>query len=76
MKIGVFGVSPKMEGLVQADKCEGIVYNDPIVAAQEVTDLCGPRKGVMSLSVFPISASVLKMKSAMRSWRRQPGELM
>ena len=39
MKIGVFGVSPKMEGLVQADKCIGIVYNDPIKVAQEMTDL-------------------------------------
>lgn len=45
MKIGVFGVSPKMEGLVQADKCEGIVYNDPIVAAQEVTDLLRTKEG-------------------------------
>jgi len=39
IKIGVFGVSPKMEGLVQADKCIGIVYNDPIKVAQEMTDL-------------------------------------
>ncbi len=38
VRIGVFGLSPQMEGLVQADKCEGIVYNDPIAAAQEVTD--------------------------------------
>ena len=28
-----------MEGLVQADKCVGIVYNDPIKVAQEMTDL-------------------------------------
>ena len=28
-----------MEGLVQADKCIGIVYNDPIKVAQEMTDL-------------------------------------
>lgn len=27
IKIGVFGVSPKMDGLVQADKCEGVVYH-------------------------------------------------
>lgn len=38
LKIGVFGLSPRMEGLVQADKCEGIVYKDPIKVAQEVTD--------------------------------------
>ena len=26
LKIGVFGLAPKMEGLVQADKCEGVGY--------------------------------------------------
>ena len=30
VRIGVFGLAPRMEGLVQADKCEGIVYNNPI----------------------------------------------
>ena len=39
MKIGVFGIAPKMEGLVQADKCEGVIYKDPISTAQEMTDL-------------------------------------
>lgn len=39
LKIGVFGLSPKMEGLVQADKCEGVVYNDPIEVAQKTVDL-------------------------------------
>lgn len=38
LKIGVFGLSPKMEGLVQADKCAGIVYNDPIETAQNTAD--------------------------------------
>lgn len=45
LKIGVFGLSPKMEGLVQADKCEGIVYNDPIKVAQEMADLLKLEKG-------------------------------
>ncbi|EKU90405.1 bifunctional metallophosphatase/5'-nucleotidase [Bacteroides oleiciplenus] len=39
LKIGVFGLSPKMEGLVQADKCEGVVYNDPIEVAQKTVDV-------------------------------------
>lgn len=39
LKIGVFGLSPKMEGLVQADKCEGITYKDPVATAREVTEL-------------------------------------
>lgn len=36
LKIGVFGLSPKLEGLVQADKCAGITYKDPVATAQEV----------------------------------------
>lgn len=39
LKIGVFGLAPKMEGLVQADKCEGVVYKEPIAVAQEVVDV-------------------------------------
>lgn len=45
LKIGIFGISPKMEGLVQADKCEGIVFNDPIKVAQEMADLLKLEKG-------------------------------
>ncbi len=36
LKIGVFGLSPKMEGLVQADKCKGVVYFEPYDVANEV----------------------------------------
>ena len=36
MKIGVFGLSPKMEGLVQADKCEGVIYEEPYAVANKV----------------------------------------
>lgn len=39
LKVGVFGLSPVLEGLVQADKCVGIVFNDPIEVAQEMADL-------------------------------------
>lgn len=39
VKIGIFGLSPRMEGLVQADKCEGVVYNDPVTVAQRMVDL-------------------------------------
>lgn len=35
LKIGVFGISPQLEGLVQADKCAGITYKDPVAAAVE-----------------------------------------
>ncbi len=38
MKIGLFGLSPKLEGLVQADKCEGITFLDPIKSAKKVIE--------------------------------------
>lgn len=38
LKVGVFGLSPMMEGLVQAKNCEGVKYNDPVEAANRVAD--------------------------------------
>ena len=38
LKIGIFGVSPQMEGLVAAHTCEGVRFTDPIQAAQPVAD--------------------------------------
>ena len=38
LRIGVFGLSPRLEGLVQASRCEGVVYKDPVAAAQAVVD--------------------------------------
>lgn len=35
VRIGIFGLGPKLEGLVQADKCEGVVYKNPVEAAKE-----------------------------------------
>lgn len=45
LKIGVFGLSPEMEGLVQADKCKGIVYQDPIEVAKKMSQLLKVDKG-------------------------------
>ncbi|MDR0976992.1 MAG: metallophosphatase [Prevotellaceae bacterium] len=39
LKIGVFGLSTHLAGLVQAEKCVGITYNDPYTAAQQMADL-------------------------------------
>lgn len=36
LRIGIFGLSPKLEGLVQADKCGGVTYNDPVAMGNEV----------------------------------------
>lgn len=44
LRIGVFGLSPRLKGLVAAANCEGVVYNDPIEAAQRMADLLRGRE--------------------------------
>lgn len=44
LKIGVFGLAPKLEGLVQADKCKGVTYNDPVEAARKMVDVLKNRE--------------------------------
>jgi 5'-nucleotidase len=39
LKIGVFGLSPELKGLVAQFNCEGVVFKDPFVEAQRVADL-------------------------------------
>lgn len=39
VKIGVFGLSPKMRGLVSDKNCVGVKYLDPVRAAQKTADL-------------------------------------
>lgn len=40
MRIGVFGLSPKLEGLVEMVNCPGVVWKDPIaVSAEMITTL-------------------------------------
>ena len=36
LKIGIFGLSPQLEGLVMAETCKGVKYNDPVKAANNV----------------------------------------
>lgn len=38
IKIGIFGLSPKLDGLVMASTCAGVKYYDPIKTANEVAD--------------------------------------
>lgn len=38
LRIGVFGLGVKPEGLIQADKCDGVVFEDPISVANEVVE--------------------------------------
>lgn len=39
LKIGVFGLGARPEGLIQADKCEGVIYEDPVAVSNEVAAL-------------------------------------
>lgn len=39
LKIGIFALGAKPEGLIQANKCEGVIYKDPIVVSNEVASL-------------------------------------
>ncbi len=39
LKIGLFGISPQLEGLVFAKTCEGVTYNDPITTANETAEI-------------------------------------
>lgn len=39
LKIGVFGLGTRPEGMIQADKCEGVIYKDPIEVSNEVAAL-------------------------------------
>lgn len=36
LRIGVFGLSPELDGLVLAESCVGVKYNDPVKAANDV----------------------------------------
>lgn len=36
LKIGVFGLGAKPEGLIQANKCEGVIYKDPIAVSNDI----------------------------------------
>ena len=44
LKIGVYGLSPKMEGLVDVNKCVGVKYLDPVKVGNAMGDLLKNRK--------------------------------
>lgn len=39
LRIGVFGLSPRLEGLVTKANCEGVTYNDPVETAGRTAKL-------------------------------------
>lgn len=44
LKIGIFGLSPALEGLVLANNCKGVRYNDPIEVAKRMARLLKEEK--------------------------------
>ena len=44
LKIGVFGLSPMMDGLVSAENCVGVRYLDPIEQAKRVVTILKKKK--------------------------------
>ena len=48
LKIGVFGLGAKPEGLIQANKCVGVVYEDPIEVSNKVAALLKEKKLTVS----------------------------
>ena len=44
VKIGVFGLSPKLDGLVEKHNCEGIAFRDPVATALEVATFLKTKK--------------------------------
>ena len=38
LKVGVFGLGAKPEGLIQANKCKGVIYQDPIAVSNEIAE--------------------------------------
>lgn len=44
VKIGVFGVSPKLSGLVSNDNCIGVKYLDPVKEANRVVEVLKKKK--------------------------------
>lgn len=45
VKIGVLGLGCQLEGMVQANKCVGVVYNDPVTVANEVAAVLKEKEG-------------------------------
>lgn len=44
VKIGVFGLSPKMDGLVSKDNCKGVKFLDPVATAARVSEFLKKKK--------------------------------
>lgn len=59
LKIGVFGLSPKLEGLVPNDHCQGVKYLDPITEAKRVVAILQKKKCDVIICISHLGWSVL-----------------
>ena len=51
LRIGVFGLGTQPEGMIQANKCEGVVYEDPIRVSNEIATLLKEEEGSYHLGI-------------------------
>ena len=59
LKIGVFGLSPKLDGLVAADNCQGVKFPDPIAEAKRVVAILKKKKCDVIICISHLGWSAL-----------------
>ena len=59
LKIGVFGLSPKLDGLVAADNCQGVKFLDPIAEAKRVVAILKKKKCDVIICISHLGWSAL-----------------
>jgi 5'-nucleotidase len=59
LKIGVFGLSPKLDGLVAADNCQGVKYLDPIAETKRVVAILKKKKCDVIICISHLGWSTL-----------------
>ena len=59
LKIGVFGLSPMMDGLVSAENCVGVRYLDPIEQAKRVVTILKKKKCDVIICISHLGWSTL-----------------
>lgn len=60
LKIGVFGLSPKLDGLVAADNCQGVKYLDPITETKRVVAILKKKKCDVIICISHLGWSTLE----------------
>lgn len=59
LKTGVFGLSPKLDGLVAADNCQGVKFLDPIAEAKRVVAILKKKKCDVIICISHLGWSAL-----------------